>query len=132
LHVEATGSTSSYSVHADTQALTVVDLAIGVSFLLQQTRMARRKSLCTVTDDLEDVDREAVGGVVELFVEALAHILLLDWLVDKRRDDGLRVPVGKTMHDCSEFFIRVDGSIASFLVLEWSVGVNRGLCLKGQ
>jgi len=84
--------------------------------------------LCSVTDDLEDVDSEAVGGIVELFVESLAHVFLLNWFVDKRRDDGLGVPVGEAMHNSSEFFIRVDGSIASFLILEGSIGVDGSLC----
>ena len=84
--------------------------------------------MCSVADDLEDIDREAVGGIVELFVETLAHVFLLYWFVDKRRDDGLGVPVGEAMHDSGEFFVGVDGSISSLLVLEWSIGVDRSLC----
>jgi hypothetical protein len=126
-HVEATGSTSSNPVHANTQALRSVNLPIGVTFLLE-TGVASRKSLCTVANDLEYVDSESVCGVVELLIEALAHILLLDWLMDERGDERLRVPIGESVHDSNELFIGVDWSIACLFILEGSIGVDGSLC----
>jgi hypothetical protein len=127
LHVEAAGPTSCNSAHANSQALSIVHLAISVALVFLKTGVASWKCLCSVTDDLEDINREAVSGVVKLFVKTLAHVFLLDWLVDKRRDDGLRVPVRETMHNRREFFVRIDGSIASFLVFEGSICVNCSL-----
>jgi hypothetical protein len=88
--------------------------------------------LCSVADNLEDVNCETVGRIVKLLVEALAHVLPLDWLMDKRRDDGLGVPVREAVHDSGKFFIRVDGTLASIFVLEGSIGVDCGLCRESQ
>jgi chloramphenicol 3-O-phosphotransferase len=126
LHIEATGSSSSNSVHADTQALNVVELTVSISILLEQTWMSRWKSLRSVADNLEDVNCETVGRIVELLVEALTHVLLLDWLVDERWDNGLRVPVRETVHDRSELFVGVDRALTSIFVLEGSIGIDCG------
>jgi len=88
--------------------------------------------LCSVADDLEDINGKAVGGIVELLVESLAHILFLDGFVDQGRDNGLRGPVGKAMHDSGKLFVGIDGSLASILVLEGSIGVYCGFCSRGS
>jgi hypothetical protein len=44
----------------------------------------------------------------------------------------MRVPVGKTMHDSGKLFVGIDGSLASILVLEGSIGVYCGFCSNGR
>lgn len=100
--------------------------------LLEKTRVTGGKNLSAITNDFEYVDSKAISGVVELLVQALAHVGLLDRFVNEGRDNRLRVPVGETMHNSVELFIRVNGSIASFLVLERSIGVDGGLCSRSQ
>jgi hypothetical protein len=106
--------------------LNVVELTVSISILLEQTWMSRWKSLRSVADNLEDVNCETVGRIVELLVEALTHVLLLDWLVDERWDNGLRVPVRETVHDRSELFVGVDRALTSIFVLEGSIGIDCG------
>jgi hypothetical protein len=132
LNIEATCPTSSNSIHANTQALADVHLAISISFLVHQSRVSRWECLCSVADDLEDINGKAVGCIVKLLVESLTHILLLNGFVDQGRDNGLRGPVGKTMHNSGKLFVGIDGSLASILVLEGSIGVYCGFCSRGS
>jgi len=121
LHVETTGSPSCDSSHANTQTLAIVKLPVGIALL---TRMTRWESLRAESDNLEDVDREAVGCVVELLIETLSLVLLVDRLVNEGLDQGLRVPVGEAVHDSCELLVGIDGAVASFFILERRVGVN--------
>jgi len=127
LHVETTGSPSSDSSHADTQTLAIVELPVGIAL---QTRVTRWQSLRAESDNLEDVDCEAVGCVVELLVEALALVLLVDRLVNEGFDEGLGVPVREAVHDSCELFVGIDWTVASFFILERGVGVNCCFCLR--
>ena len=77
LQINRTSSPRSHASHANRRInITIRILLLGLE-----------------ANDLEDVDREAVGGVVELFVETLAHVLLVDGFVDEGFDEWLRVPV---------------------------------------
>jgi hypothetical protein len=50
----------------------------------------------------------------------------------QRWDDGLRVPVAETVHDCCKFFIRVDRSIACFFLFEWGIRIYCCFCWACQ
>ena len=77
LQIDRTSSSRSHTSHTNRRInITIRILLLGLE-----------------ANDLEDVDREAVGGVVELFVETLAHVLLVDGFVDEGFDEWLRVPV---------------------------------------
>ncbi len=88
------------------------------------------QGLRSITDHLEDVDCKTIGCIVELLVQALSHVLLIDGLMNEGFDDRLWIPVRKTMHNSCELFIGIDRAIASFLVLQGSVGVNCCFCSR--
>lgn len=69
---------------------------------------------------------------MKLLVEAFFLIFAIDGHLYQRWDDGLRVPVAETVHDCCKFFIRVDRSIACFFLFEWGIRIYCCFCWACQ
>jgi hypothetical protein len=90
--------------------------------------MARREFLGSIADNCEDVLREAVGGLKELFIKALFLVFLVDRHVDQRGDHGLGIPVGETSHDEGEFLVRVNRALTCVFIFQWCIGINGRFC----
>jgi hypothetical protein len=127
-HIETTCLPSRHTRYTDTQSLrTHINLPIRISFPFV-TLMTRWQFLCSVSDDLEDVDCEAIGSVVELLVESLSHVLALNGDLHEWWDERLRIPVCKACLNGGEFFFRVDGAVGCVFVFKGGVGVNCRFC----